>query len=142
MKRALIIRTIKELFTLKVRIGSGSQGPCREVPDSELTDAKFVWVEGIPDELFVGELRRLADITGARPQRRPGYWLLKEGVAYPGPQARPGEKTVLHLHGGAFYVSRPVATHLRPLLCIGGRSPPRGRAPWQDEWSKMEVRVW
>lgn len=105
IKRAVIVRTIKELFTLKVKLGDGSRSPYREVPDSELKDAKFVWVEGIPDELFVGEIRHLADTTGPRPERRAGYWLLKNGVAYPGPQARPGEKTILHLHGGAFYVS-------------------------------------
>ena len=103
LKRALIVRTIKELFTLEVSI-TDKPDPTRDVPESELTDAKFVWVNGVPDELFNGELRWVAEITGARPAKIAGYWLYKTGYAWTGPRARPGEKTVLHLHGGAFHV--------------------------------------
>ncbi|KAI0753228.1 alpha/beta-hydrolase [Daedaleopsis nitida] len=104
IKRAIIVRTIKELFTLEVSIGDDARDPTREVPDSELEDAKFVWVEPVPDELFCGEIRRVASITGAQPTRIAGYWLLRQGYAWTGPRAKPGEKTVLHLHGGAFYI--------------------------------------
>lgn len=104
IKRAVIVRTVKELFTLQVGI-TDKPDPTREVPDNELTDAKFVWVNPIPDELFNGEIRRVAEITGARPTKIAGYWLYKKGYAWTGPRAKPGEKTILHLHGGAFYVS-------------------------------------
>ncbi|KAI0761786.1 alpha/beta-hydrolase [Trametes elegans] len=103
LKRALIVRTIRELFSMKVDVGR-EQKAGRGVDDSTLTDAKFVWVEGIPDELFCGEIRRAAEITGTRPARIPGYWLLKKGYTWTGPKAKPGEKTLLHFHGGAFYI--------------------------------------
>lgn len=109
LKRALIVRIMKELFTIKVKIGSSEDTSMREVPDSELKDAKFTWVEPIPDDLFCGEVRRLADITGAQPIKRAGFWLLKKDSVWLGPKAQPGEKTVMHLHGGAFYV-RPLSS--------------------------------
>ncbi|TBU37772.1 alpha/beta-hydrolase [Dichomitus squalens] len=104
-KRTMIIRTMQELFSckVKVKIGSG-RDTLSAVPDSSLTDAKFVWVEGIDEPLYCGEIRRLGDITGVRPARIAGYWLLKKGAVWDGPKAKPGEKTVLHLHGGAFYI--------------------------------------
>ncbi len=111
IKRALIVRTIRELWTLEVDIDDEKRDPSEEVPDSELTDAKFVWVDGIPDKLFCGEVHRIADITNVRPTRIAGYWLFQKNYDWTGPRAKLGEKTILHLHGGAFYVS-----HTSPLL--------------------------
>ncbi|KAI0369743.1 alpha/beta-hydrolase [Pilatotrama ljubarskyi] len=105
LKRSIIVRTIRELFTFKVPVGlkTALDSP-KEVSDRALTDAKFVWVDGVPEELLRGEVQRIAEITGVKPARNPGYWLLKEGSAWSGPKAKPGEKTVLHMHGGAFHL--------------------------------------
>ncbi|KAI0800115.1 alpha/beta-hydrolase [Fomes fomentarius] len=107
LKRALIIRSFKEVFRIAGKVGrrtSVKTPTPKEVPDSSLTDAKFVWLEPIPDDLFRGEIRRVAEITGVEPARIPGYWLLKKKSTWAGGKAKPGEKTVLHLHGGAFYL--------------------------------------
>ncbi|KAI0642426.1 alpha/beta-hydrolase [Trametes meyenii] len=103
IKRSIIVRTAKELFDLKVDL-TREPAPAVEVSDSRLTDAKFVWIEPIPSELLRGEVARAAQLTDVRPVRIPGYWLLKKGSQWTGPKARPGEKTVLHMHGGAFYI--------------------------------------
>ncbi len=137
LKRALIIRSIKEVFRIAGKVGRRSvKTPTpKEVPDSSLTDAKFVWLEPIPDDLFRGEIRRIADITGVEPARIPGYWLLKKKSTWAGPKAQPGEKAVLHLHGGAFYVSihlsdtcslirrRAVCSPYHSLLQLGSAHP-------------------
>ncbi|KAL1945071.1 hypothetical protein VTO73DRAFT_2691 [Trametes versicolor] len=101
--RSLIVRTLQELWTLKVDV-RGQPAPVVEVADSELTDAKFTWVAPLPDKLLCGEVRRVAEITGAEPARIAGYWLLKQGAPWTGPRAKPGEKTVLHMHGGGFRI--------------------------------------
>ncbi|KAI0358247.1 alpha/beta-hydrolase [Trametes cingulata] len=105
LKRSLIVRTIQELFSFKVPFGlkTALDSPV-EVPDKALTDAKFVWVDGIPEELLCGEVQRIAQITGVKPARIPGYWLLKKGSSWGGPKAKSGEKTLLHMHGGAFHL--------------------------------------
>ena len=108
IKRALIIRTIRELWTPDVDIDDDKRDPNKEVPDSELTDAKFVWVDGIPEGLFCGETRRIAELTNVCSARITGYWLLRKNYGWTGPRARAGERTILHLHGGAFYVSTTV----------------------------------
>ncbi|RDX54212.1 alpha/beta-hydrolase [Lentinus brumalis] len=104
LKRAMIVRAFQELFSIKVELKRKKRDPLAEVSDSALVDAKFVWVEPVPDELFIGEVRRVAEITGATPAKIAGYWLLKKGSTWTGPKANPGEKTVLHLHGGAFHI--------------------------------------
>ncbi|KAI0700123.1 Alpha/Beta hydrolase protein [Cerioporus squamosus] len=98
LKRAMIVRAFQELFSIKVEIKHKKRDPLAEVSDSSLVDAKFVWVEPVPDELFTGEVRRVAEITGARPAKIAG------GPPGTGPKATPGEKTLLHLHGGAFHI--------------------------------------
>ncbi|OJT03316.1 Esterase [Trametes pubescens] len=115
IKRSLIVRTAQEMFSCKVDLTAENKPPSEEpVPDSKLKDAKFTWVEGISDDLFVGEVRRIAELTGVKPARVAGFWLLKANTPWKGLKAQPGEKTVLHLHGGAFHV-RPAPAASPPL---------------------------
>ncbi|KAI0630803.1 alpha/beta-hydrolase [Trametes polyzona] len=102
LARCLIVRTAQEVWGIRLDLRAPPV-PRGEVPDSELTDAKFAWVDPVPDKLFCGEVRRVAEITGAQPARIPGYWLLK-GAVWTGPRAKPGEKVVLHMHGGGFRI--------------------------------------
>ncbi|KAH9849888.1 alpha/beta-hydrolase [Lenzites betulinus] len=104
LKRSLIVRTIQELFDMKVDLKS-EQAPPQEVPDGSLKNAKFTWIQGVPEDLITGEVRRLAEITGVRPAKVAGYWLLKEDTHWDTLKAKPGEKTVIHLHGGAYHLS-------------------------------------
>ncbi|RPD64452.1 alpha/beta-hydrolase [Lentinus tigrinus ALCF2SS1-7] len=104
LKRAMIVRAFQELFSMKIQPKSKKRDLLAEVPDNSLVDAKFVWVEPVPDELFTGEIRRAAEITGVQRAKIAGFWLLKTGSSWSGPKASPGERTLLHLHGGAFHI--------------------------------------
>ena len=76
-----------------------------EVPDSQLTGAKFTWIEPLPSGDVQGEVKRCASINGIVPTRIPGYWLLKEGWSESGiPPAKQDEKVAYHIHGGGFSV--------------------------------------
>ena len=114
LKRAMIVRTFQELFTIRIEPSAKRRDPLKEVLDSSLKDAKFCWIPPLAEaadgepSLLCGELRRVAEIAGVRPTKIAGYWLLKKGAKWEGEKAKPGEKTVLHLHGGAFYVSLPL----------------------------------
>ena len=111
LKRSLITRGIQELLSIQINITRKKRDPLEEVLDSSLTDAKFVWVPPLHDSddvksaRFCGEILRMAEITGAQFTKIAGYWLLKKGAEWSGENAKPDEKTVLHLHGGAFVVS-------------------------------------
>ncbi|KAI8985770.1 hypothetical protein BD414DRAFT_65107 [Trametes punicea] len=114
LKRSLIVRIAKELFSVKVDLKPrNSANPLTE-PGMTLKDAKFVWIDPIPNQMLVGEVRRVAEINGVQPVKVPGYWLLKKGSTWAGPKAKKGEKTLLHMHGGAFYVAcfgEPIGCH-------------------------------
>nr|VWO94821.1 MARTX [Ganoderma boninense] len=95
LKRSLIIRTLQELLTMMLQQRTNDRGRFKHVSDSSLTDAKFVRFEGIPESdstIFCGEIRRVAEITGVKPVNVAGYWLLKKGAAWDGPQAKAGER--------------------------------------------------
>ncbi|RPD61110.1 alpha/beta-hydrolase [Lentinus tigrinus ALCF2SS1-7] len=62
----------------------------------------FVWVEPIPDEYVVGEVREMAEVNGVKPERIGGFWYGPRGEdGNPGQRAAPGERVVCHFHGGA-----------------------------------------
>lgn len=110
LKRAMIVRALQELFSMRVTPRSKLRDHlAAEIPDSQLVDSKFVWIPPLPNDLFSGELRRVAEITGVQPTKIAGFWILKNGSSqsWTGPKAKPGEKTILHMHGGAFYVRTP-----------------------------------
>ncbi|KAI0752874.1 alpha/beta-hydrolase [Daedaleopsis nitida] len=105
IKRTLIVKVFKELSGVVTEYLKESTRPTTtDIPDGTLVDAKFVWLKPIPDEFFCGEIRRVAEITGAQLARVGGYWMLRKGSEWAGPKAKPREKTVLHFHGGAFYL--------------------------------------
>ena len=106
IKRSIIVRSIQELMTIKTKPSFDVHDFTKEVPDSTLKDAKFTWLDPTSDrpELICGEVRCLAELTGVQPARIAGYWYLKKGTVWNGPKAQPGEKVVLHMHGGAFIV--------------------------------------
>ncbi|KAJ8496084.1 hypothetical protein ONZ51_g1350 [Trametes cubensis] len=86
LKRTLIVRTIQTLFatgrTVDMR-GGAKPAVADKLDDADKVlrdaNAKSAWIEPIPEELFCGELRRYAEITGVAPVRIPGYWMLKKG---------------------------------------------------------------
>ncbi|KAH9849838.1 alpha/beta-hydrolase [Lenzites betulinus] len=118
LKRSMIVRIAQELEGMKVELKS-ENAPPKEVADSSLKDAKFTWIERIPEDLFAGEVRRYANITGVQPVRTAGFWLLKENTPWDSVKAKPGEKTVLHFHGGAYYIGSANPSDITATLTRG-----------------------
>ncbi|KAF5354485.1 hypothetical protein D9758_012424 [Tetrapyrgos nigripes] len=62
----------------------------------------FSFVEPIPEEGIVGDVKEAAQLNGIKPERRWGYWygpgVLEEGFKKP----PPGKKMFYFMHGGGF----------------------------------------
>ncbi|CDO69546.1 hypothetical protein BN946_scf184785.g51 [Trametes cinnabarina] len=92
------------VLPIKVGLRIGRPPPTSDVT---LKDASVIWIDGLAEDskVFCGEVRRFADITGVKPTRFAAYWLYRAGGSpAKGAKAKPGEKIVMHIHGGAFYV--------------------------------------
>ena len=77
-----------------------------EVPDSELRNSKFVWIEGVDEESIQGPVREWAKLAEVKPIRIPGYWQCKDGKPVGSIlQAKDNEKVLYHMHGGGYVVS-------------------------------------
>ncbi|EIW51692.1 alpha/beta-hydrolase [Trametes versicolor FP-101664 SS1] len=106
LSRCIRVMLMRELTGLPTKVGLRST---HDVPksDSELKDAKFVWVEGLPEnaDAFCGEVRKAAETAGVKTERVPTYWYIKPGSTVPQDlKAKTGEITILHIHGGAFHL--------------------------------------
>jgi hypothetical protein len=79
----------------------------KEVVAKDCLDAHFIWVDAVPPNLIVGDIKRLAQACGAESVRIPAYgfgrWDSTRDLA------RDGEKVILNLHGGAYIVSTTLA---------------------------------
>ena len=113
--RAVIVQISREVITLPRKVGiTEKRDLTKEVPQNALKgfNARFVWVEGLQEADLIGEVKDLAEQTGVQPVRIPGYWSLKNGIKWLPEHEKAGEneQIVLHLHGGAYIVSRPYFT--------------------------------
>ncbi|KAI0780857.1 alpha/beta-hydrolase [Trametes elegans] len=112
--RCIRVMSFRELTGLPVKLGLNSNHDYPE-DNEELENARALWVEGLNEdsEAFCGELHRAASVTGIKPARIPAYWFFRAGSAIPSDlKAKPGERTTLHIHGGAFHLgsAHPDAT--------------------------------
>lgn len=106
ISRCIYVRGLRYLVSLPSKIGNRAAAQPKE--GTLFKNGKCVWVEGLAEdsELFSGEVGRIAAATGARPAKFPAYWHFRPGEALGvDGKANENERTVLHLHGGAFYVS-------------------------------------
>jgi acetyl esterase/lipase len=77
-----------------------------------------VWVEPVPG-LVHGEIKDFASQAAVEPVRIPGYWLdAGERVQANAPPA-PGEKVVLHLHGGGYVFGSASPDDMTALMSRG-----------------------
>ncbi|KAI0051795.1 alpha/beta-hydrolase [Auriscalpium vulgare] len=104
-KRSFLIRVLK----LIVHVGMKTD-PFFTLVDvaknaSNADELGFVWVDGVPDELVVGEIAAAAKANAVQPVSVPGYWYGQRAVkGRYGQPAAPEEKVLLVLHGGAYVV--------------------------------------
>ncbi|THH26381.1 hypothetical protein EUX98_g7807 [Antrodiella citrinella] len=88
----------------------------------------FVWVEPIPEDYVVGEIKTMADVNGVKPERICGYWHGKKGADGKfGQRAEPGERVLYVLHGGGYSMgsggSKDDILSSPYTICIPRRSP-------------------
>ncbi|CAE7189736.1 unnamed protein product [Rhizoctonia solani] len=103
LKKTLVLNAIRELLDAPSRTGNTrGRDYTKEVASKECLDARFIWIDGVPPELIVGEIKRLAQACGAQPVRIPAYGFGKWDSVRD--LARDGEKIILNLHGGAYIV--------------------------------------
>ncbi|KAJ1308505.1 hypothetical protein OPQ81_004209 [Rhizoctonia solani] len=101
LKKTLVLNAIRDVIDAPSRTGNTrGRDYTKEVAAKDCQDACFIWVDGVPPELTVGEIKRLAQVCGAQPVRIPAYGFGKWGSARD--PARDGEKIILNLHGGAY----------------------------------------
>ncbi|KLO06691.1 alpha/beta-hydrolase [Schizopora paradoxa] len=87
------------------RILSNSMNEFLDLPDHRelrLGDGVLgVYVDGIPEDLVVGEINEAAEKAGVQPIRIPGYWM-HQGELPMGQKPSEGEKVIYFLHGGSY----------------------------------------
>ncbi|KAI0647120.1 alpha/beta-hydrolase [Trametes meyenii] len=106
LSRCIRVMTYRELTSVPVKLGLNASRPVPK-SDAKLKNARVVWIEGLTEKsaAFCGEIRRAAEYTGVKPARVPAYWFFRRGVPISEDlRAKVGEKTVLHIHGGAFHL--------------------------------------
>ncbi|QRW15910.1 carbohydrate esterase family 10 protein [Rhizoctonia solani] len=101
LKKVLILSALREVTYISEKTGiNGGRDHTKEVVAKDCLDAHFIWVDGVPDELIVGEVKRLAQVCGAQSVCIPAYgfgrWNSTQDLA------RDGEKIILNLHGGGY----------------------------------------
>ncbi|KAL1742139.1 Alpha/Beta hydrolase protein [Schizophyllum fasciatum] len=104
--------SLKQCLTVKiVRVYSriiDHVGELRTFPNHEAIvpgeGVNGVWLDPVPD-LLVDELKAWAIAQGVEPVRIPGYWIHSPDTGItPGAPPQPGEKVILHLHGGYYKI--------------------------------------
>ncbi|KAH9928523.1 alpha/beta-hydrolase [Epithele typhae] len=108
-KRALIVRVLQAAndarfdLTLMPGIAGAVVPPSEKGLDKY--NARLAWIEALEkdDPLVCGEVKVAKERAGVESVRVPGYWTLKKGSEW-ADKARPGEKTMLHIHSGGFYL--------------------------------------
>ncbi|EUC67417.1 esterase [Rhizoctonia solani AG-3 Rhs1AP] len=103
LKKVLVLNAIREFINTPEKTGvTGGRDHTIEVAAKHCQDARFIWVDGVPPELIVGEIKRLAQACGAQSVRIPAYGFGKWDSARD--LARDGERVILNLHGGGYII--------------------------------------
>ncbi|KAH7343937.1 Alpha/Beta hydrolase protein [Rhizoctonia solani] len=101
LKKTLMVSAVRELIGAPLKTGTtGGRDHTKEVAAKDCQDAHFIWVDGVPSKLIVGEIERLAQVCGAQSVRIPAYGFGKWDSAHN--LAQDSEKVVLNLHGGGY----------------------------------------
>ncbi|KAF7796925.1 hypothetical protein EIP86_008110 [Pleurotus ostreatoroseus] len=129
LKRAIMLRIVKLLICMGYMVGPLGHTPSY-LAIEDGPNVRAVWIAPTP-QLVIGKLKEWAVAAGVESVRIPGYWHHKAGDdRAPGTSARPGEKVLLALHGGAYIQhSAHPADHIANITTgILGATPSLSRA--------------
>ncbi|KAI0360114.1 alpha/beta-hydrolase [Trametes cingulata] len=100
-KRSLIVRILRTSMAVMYAT-SPLPAPPLEAHARDAEKLGFVWIEPIPEELVVGEVKEIAQINGVTPVKTGGFWYGPRGPdGKAGQRAAPGEVVIYYFHGGA-----------------------------------------
>lgn len=105
-KRSTLIKLYRHGSRLTFRTYTSlSRDLSEEVPHSKTVRGKFVWVDGLRDELIRGHVRTAMKVQRLQSARTCGFWYgERDGGGGVGQSASAGEKVIYHLHGGAYWI--------------------------------------
>ncbi|KZT24247.1 alpha/beta-hydrolase [Neolentinus lepideus HHB14362 ss-1] len=116
LKRTIMVKYWQRATFLSRTLGKISVSPDHR---ALVPQQKGAWIDPVPKELIVGRIKDMAATAGVELIHLPGYWMDREGSEVPiGAPPRPGEKVVLHLHGGAYAF---LSANLQDLTAYLGR---------------------
>ncbi|KAK7031013.1 hypothetical protein VNI00_013803 [Paramarasmius palmivorus] len=120
---SLLRSFIVALVDAAVAIMTETSPPAPEQLDKLAKTPGFSWVEPVPTELIVGDIKRFAEMNDVQAARAGGFWYGPKGVdSSLGQAAKPGEKVLYLFHGGGFVMGSaspsfsPTATIAKGLL--------------------------
>ncbi|KAI0370323.1 alpha/beta-hydrolase [Pilatotrama ljubarskyi] len=100
-KRSLIVRLLRASMAVMYATTPQSSIPL-EACARDAEKLGLVWIEPIPDDLVVGEVKEMAETNEVRPAKTGGFWYGPRGPdGKAGQCAAPGEIVIYHFHGGA-----------------------------------------
>jgi len=83
LKTSLFVRVFKHSATQLAldlgMVGGNWRDPRVEPAEKELKEAKFVFVEGFPEEHIKGEVKEYVEKAEVQPERIGGYWFGRRG---------------------------------------------------------------
>ncbi|KAF8760319.1 Steryl acetyl hydrolase [Rhizoctonia solani] len=103
LKKTLAVNILRELIEMPMETGDfRGRDPTKEVPSRDCNGTRFIWLDKVPSNLIVGEVKRFADACSTESVRIPAYGYGRWGAGAEIPLAHDGEKVLMHIHGGAF----------------------------------------
>ncbi|KAG8936835.1 hypothetical protein FRC02_010697 [Tulasnella sp. 418] len=132
-RRSFFVRMFKHSavsLALELGLGIGGNGrdPRAPVHESDMKDAKHIFVEPFPLDYIKGEVKKYVEKAQVGPEKIGGYWFGKRGEkGGPVPPPEENEMVVMHCHGGAYlgtahpedstaWISRGVLQHCNSII--------------------------
>ncbi|KAL1731917.1 Alpha/Beta hydrolase protein [Schizophyllum commune] len=136
-KQCILVKAVQCFSRISDQVGELVNLPNHEalVPGKGVNG---VWLEPVP-ELVIGQLRDWAIEQGVEPVRIPGYWVHNtDSNITPGAPPQPGERVLLHFHGGYY---RTLSAHPDDFSSIIPRGIIQHCEPQMQRYLAVEYRL-
>ncbi|KAG8704085.1 hypothetical protein FRC08_002454 [Ceratobasidium sp. 394] len=104
LTKAVLIKALRNMPELAMRSGRfNGRDVTKEVALKDCRGTRFIWLEAVPLNLIIGQLKQFAQVAGVESVRIPAYGFGQwESGSTNVRLAGDSEKIVMHLHGGAY----------------------------------------